>query len=379
MGRDGVCLGKWTGATLVLAAGILLVAGQLRGGQGGAPEAVLQIQNGHVETRTLQGSLSDEIRRWAAASGKARWLGYTVPTVNAQRTMCCSNDYGNSNHYCAACDLEGNGKHVGVKRPEQGPTKVHLETEGMAVLFRAENGKVGNIRVLSLECVVDADGLDVAWLETVKAGDSVALLEQFVITGSPPDDHEESITKGALMAIALHADASADRVLDSFVSADRPEWLRKEAAFWLGSARGAQGFQMLHKMARSDPSRHVREQVTFALSVSDQPGAVEEMIRIAHEDESPQVRGQALFWLAQKAGKKAESAIAGAIENDPDTEVKKRAVFALSQMPKDEGVTKLIEVAQTNKNPEVRKQAMFWLGQSQDPRALAFFEQILAQ
>jgi len=27
----------------------------------------------------------------------------------------------------------------------------------------------------------------------------------------------------------------------------------------------------------------------------------------------------------------------------------------------------------------VRKQAMFWLGQSDDPRALAFFEKILSQ
>jgi len=27
----------------------------------------------------------------------------------------------------------------------------------------------------------------------------------------------------------------------------------------------------------------------------------------------------------------------------------------------------------------VRKQAMFWLGQSRDPRALTFFEQILTQ
>lgn len=59
--------------------------------------------------------------------------------------------------------------------------------------------------------------------------------------------------------------------------------------------------------------------------------------------------------------------------------MKTKAVFALSQMPKDEGVPKLIEVAQTNKNREVRKQAMFWLGQSNDPRALAFFEQILSQ
>ena len=98
---------------------------------------------------------------------------------------------------------------------------------------------------------------------------------------------------------------------------------------------------------------------------------------MAHDDSSSRVRGQALFWLAQKAGKKAVSTITGAIENDPDTEVKKKAVFALSQLPKDEGVPKLIEVAQTNRNPEVRKQAMFWLGQSNDPRALQFFEQIL--
>ncbi len=69
--------------------------------------------------------------------------------------------------------------------------------------------------------------------------------------------------------------------------------------------------------------------------------------------------------------------VTNAIDQDPDTEVRKRAVFALSQMPKDEGVPKLIEVARTHRNAEVRKQAMFWLGQSGDPRALKFFEDIL--
>jgi len=100
---------------------------------------------------------------------------------------------------------------------------------------------------------------------------------------------------------------------------------------------------------------------------------------MAHEDTSGHVRGQALFWLAQKAGKKASSTITGAIDNDPDTEVKKKAVFALSQMPKEDGVPKLIQVAEKNRNPEVRKQAMFWLGQSNDPRALEFFEKVLTK
>ena len=34
-------------------------------------------------------------------------------------------------------------------------------------------------------------------------------------------------------------------------------------------------------------------------------------------------------------------------------------------------------LARTHRDPEVRKQAMFWLGQSNDPRALAFFEEVL--
>jgi len=40
-------------------------------------------------------------------------------------------------------------------------------------------------------------------------------------------------------------------------------------------------------------------------------------------------------------------------------------------------VPKLIEVARSHRSPEVRKQAMFWLGQSHDPRAIQFFEDIL--
>jgi HEAT repeat protein len=67
------------------------------------------------------------------------------------------------------------------------------------------------------------------------------------------------------------------------------------------------------------------------------------------------------------------------VEDDPETAVKKKAVFALSQLPKDEGVPLLIDLARKNANPAVRKQAMFWLGQSEDPRALAFFAEVLGR
>jgi HEAT repeat protein len=98
---------------------------------------------------------------------------------------------------------------------------------------------------------------------------------------------------------------------------------------------------------------------------------------MAKHDADSEVRGQALFWLAQEAGDRAAEAIQDAIEDDPDTEVKEAAVFALTQMPSDEGIPELIRVAKTNRNPEVRKKAVFWLGQSRDPRAVDFIEDLL--
>lgn len=118
----------------------------------------------------------------------------------------------------------------------------------------------------------------------------------------------------------------------------------------------------------------------LAISLHNHPSATPVLIRTAREHASAHVRGQALFWLAQSAQRKlALDTAAAAIENDPETEVKKKAVFAISQLRDGEGVPKLIELAKSNRNPAVRKQAIFWLGQSKDPRALQFFEEILAR
>ena len=338
-----------------------------------------QVENARLEKKALAGPLATEVKAWTRHAEQPQWLGYAVPQMGRDREMCCGDYDGSWRNGCGRCRLEehGNGTNM-TSREEAGTTK--LETpRSIAVLFRSENKRVTKIRVVSMDCSLDAGGLPFVWFSGVKPAESVALLETFVHGSDFDDRDDEHVSHSALTAIALHADAAADRALESFTGGSEPESLRKQTAFWLGAAREKAGLVVLEKMAKSDPSSEVRAQVTFAFSVSHEQGAVEEMIRMAHDDQSSQVRGQALFWLAQKAGQKAVGAITGAIENDPDTDVKKKAVFALSQLPKDEGVPKLIEVAQTNRNREVRKQAMFWLGQSHDPRALAFFEKILSQ
>ncbi len=335
-----------------------------------------RIENAKLETRAAGPNLDAAIRQIAATAEKAEWVGYHVDQVAGERGVCCNNNWNDGN--CGTCRLEK--ENGGTSGTTHADGNVKLEgSRQLVVLYRLEAKQVVKIRVASDDCTLDAGGLPFIWLTGVKTAESVALLATYV-RGSDFEDHgDRSVGNGALTAIALHADASADRALGSFVTPEQREGLRRQAAFWMGAARGNAGLIALQHMAKTDPSSEVRAHVAFALSVSHEAGALDEMIRMAHDDTSSHVRGQALFWLAQKAGKKAVGTITGAIENDPDTDVKKKAVFALSQLPKEEGVPKLIEVAQTNRNPAVRKQAMFWLGQSNDPRALQFFEKVLTQ
>jgi len=375
LGLAMIVAGISIAAVQIAKCGALARLGQANPASVQASEAP-RIVNAKLETRAVGTSLDATLRELVAAAEKPEWVGYAVEEIAGERGVCCGNNWNDGN--CGTCRLERENGATNATTHADGNVKLEGARQ-LIVLYRLEAKQVAKIRVASEDCTLDAGGLPFVWLTGVKAPESVALLATFV-RGSNFEDHgDHGIAHGALTAIAMHADASADRALESFVAPEQREGLRRQAAFWMGAARGKAGLAALQHMAKTDPSSHVRAHVAFALSVSHEAGAVDEMIRMARDDSSSHVRGQALFWLAQKAGKKAMGTITGAIENDPDTEVKKKAVFALSQLPKDEGVPKLIEVAQTNRNPAVRKQAMFWLGQSNDPRALQFFEKVLTQ
>ena len=339
-----------------------------------------RIGNAKTETRSAAQGLDREVRA-VATRGGVTWIGYRAPMVAGPRQMCCYDTISNSGDACCGtCRLEsgsGVSMNTGDSISVRG-SRVMLEpaTEFL-VLARLENGAVSRVRTFTPDCDVDAGGLPVVWLSDVKPDESVSWLSSLVLASPETGEQKDRVGKTAMSAIALHNVPAADRALESFVAPSRPEWLRGDTAFWLGSTRGDAGARLLTRMIADDPSDKVRDKVTFGLSVSKTPSALTTLINTAKNDQSRKVRGQALFWLAQRAGREALATISGAIDNDPDTEVKKKAVFALSQMPKDEGVPKLIEVARTNRNAEVRKQAMFWLGQSNDPRAVKFFEDIL--
>lgn len=364
--------------------GALLVAAASGGAQQTSPARIV---NAKTETRSAASGLEKAFRSIASVQSEPAWIGYATPATPGHHQMCCGSHGDDYADCCERCRLDDERHGDGVSMRNTEPSSVKLEEgQQVLVLFRVAGKKVVKIRIFSADCELDAGGRTVYWLTDVQPAESVRWLTSFVSTGDGEhhgdDDEAPHLTDGALAAIAFHADPEADAALERFVAPSQPERIREKAAFWMGTARGRRGYEVLDRMVRHDASDNFRDKAVFALFVSREPKATDTIIEVARNDSSSHVRGQALFWLAQKAGRKTEadratSVIRQAIENDPETEVKKKAVFALSQLPKDQGVPLLIQVAQNNRNREVRKQAMFWLGQSGDPRALAFFENVL--
>jgi hypothetical protein len=146
---------------------------------------------------------------------------------------------------------------------------------------------------------------------------------------------------------------------------------------WMPDVSAADSIRLLKSFLAADAAKKLADGALTALAMHKDAEALDRLIDTARTGATAHLRGQALFWLSQRAGDKAAGVISDAVANDPETDVKKRAVFALSQLPADEGVPRLIELARRHTHPVVRKQAIFWLGQSRDPRALKFFEEIL--
>lgn len=166
-----------------------------------------------------------------------------------------------------------------------------------------------------------------------------------------------------------------DRIL--FASPQCPLDLGGLTLHWLTGVTAASSLDWLVSVANGAGEQRTGSSAVTAIALHGDDAAADRLLALAKDGRHSRVRSNALFWLGQRAGDRSAGAITDAIQNDPDTQVKRQAVFALSRLPRGQGVPRLIDVARTNRDPEVRKQAMFWLGQSQDPRALAFFEEVL--
>lgn len=148
----------------------------------------------------------------------------------------------------------------------------------------------------------------------------------------------------------------------------------------LGTVAAQEAARYLLDLARTGSGR-AAEAAIFPATLADSITVWPDLLKLARDGGlATHIRNQAVFWLSQAAGEAAVKDLHDLVDDDNvDRDVREHAVFALSQEPRDVGVPALIQIARSNKDPGVRRKAIFWLGQSNDPRALSLFEEILTR
>ena len=179
-----------------------------------------------------------------------------------------------------------------------------------------------------------------------------------------------------LVRVALHLE-------DHRVQAVRPyvggRWVPDAAAVNLGTVSSPEAGRYFIDLAKSGGAGASDEDLLLPAVLADSITVWPSLVKIARSSgASEELRGRAVFWLGQAASEAAGLALDSIASDDHgDREVRKQAIFALSQRSTNEAVPALMRIARSNADPELRRTALFWLGQSEDPRAVTLFEEIL--
>jgi HEAT repeat protein len=154
-------------------------------------------------------------------------------------------------------------------------------------------------------------------------------------------------------------------------------WREGKPASDIGTVRPQEAAAYLISLA--ERARDLAGDPVLPAALADSVTIWPSLLRLARTATLPhETRRTAVFWVGQAAEAAAGQALDSiAADRKGDREVRKQAVFALAQRSEAEGVPALIRIARNNPDPEIRKTALFWLGQSEDPRALALFEEML--
>ena len=193
------------------------------------------------------------------------------------------------------------------------------------------------------------------------------------------DDHDDWDMPCDSGPVRVALTKSSGRITDLRVYVGG-EWRPSTTATDLGTVGTKDAASYLLALALKDESR-ASEKAIFPAVLADSVTIWRDLLKVAKADNvSRKVKRSAVFWLGQAAGDAATRGLTDLVDDSgTDREVRETAVFALSQRPRDEGVPALIRIARQNKDPDLRRKAIFWLGQSDDPRALSLFEELLTR
>lgn len=295
----------------------------------------------------------------------SEWLAFAIPAQQGTRSPCCWKGNWNS-HREVGCSLQDRNQSYGTS--SDSPL-----TDQLITFARISKGEVQDMRVVGAQCPVDGGGALVTWIGATDTEASLNWLQDV------NRNSKSGARETALYAIALHqSPVATERLLE--LATEPGNGMSREAIFWLGDARGDEGFMALNTLLDELPRGDKRREINFALAQNGTPDAIERLIEISRTDADPEQRSNALFWLAEEYPEQASDLLLTALATEQDEDVLEQIVFAISQLPESMSTPLLLDLAQdAMQSRPVRRQALFWLANSDDEEALAALEDLLTR
>ena len=335
---------RWLGLSLAMVSGV--VWGQ-----------VGDLHNADVTEKT---SISNPAKALKAAEG--HWLAFSLPTLEGTHSPCCWKGGWNGLGE-VGCSLETRHQSYGTRSDSP-------MTDTIIVYSEIRDGQVQSQRIVGEQCPVDGNEAQVTWIGSVDDRAGLDWLE---------DTARSDEGGSALYALSLHRSKDAGKRLYSLAKEtgdDSPT----EAIFWLGEARGEEGFKLLKKLLAELPHGDRRREINFALSQNNTPGAADLLFEISKSDPDPEQRGEAMFWLAEAYPQRAEGWLLEVIKTERDEDILEKAVFAISQLPDGAGDQVLLDLARNDEiSRDIRRQALFWLANSDNDSSVAALTELLTR
>jgi len=214
------------------------------------------------------------------------------------------------------------------------------------------------------------------WLGQVHSERAITLLEDVLKNST-----DREIKDKAIFALSQQNSPRAAKTLRDFAENEREDMeLREQAIFWLGQKHSEENATYLKGLYTRVKTDGLKDKIIFSLSQQRGFGNAEWIMNIALDPkESIEMRKQALFWAGQNGGASTESFVT-LYDKMTDREIKEQLIFVFSQRGRDaKAIDKLMDIAKTDKDRELRSKAVFWLGQSRDPRAVKYLEDLISK
>ncbi len=195
-------------------------------------------------------------------------------------------------------------------------------------------------------------------------------------------DADPDIKKHAIYALSRSANPRARQKLLDVARTNSNEDARLQAIQWLDDRADESFIDELAKLYQSDKSLKVRKQIIYSLSQIASDGA-------RYFKPMAAVSGQGFGGVNMAEGRtndssarsksraKAAQVLLQMYDSESDEAMKSQFLFAFSQSRSKEALQKLMQVAKNDPSIKIRTRAVTYLGQSRDPEAVKFLEDLL--